>query len=108
MDEPFSAVDALTRAILQELIQSIWETIAVTIVFVTHDVEEAVFLSNRVVSLSRTPATIREDVVIDLPRPRDQIRTREDERFTAYRHRLFSSIFAQEKDGASPSTGGRR
>jgi NitT/TauT family transport system ATP-binding protein len=99
MDEPFSAVDALTRAILQELILKIWETIPVTILFVTHDVEEAVFLSNRIISLSRTPATIREDVVIDLPYPRDQIRTREDERFTGFRHRLFSSIFAQEKGG---------
>jgi len=100
MDEPFSAVDALTRAILQELILKIWEAIPVTILFVTHDVDEAVFLSNRVVSLSRAPATIREDVSIDLPYPRDQIRTREDERFTALRQRLFSSIFMQEKGGA--------
>ena len=53
MDEPFSAVDALTRAILQELILKIWETIPVTILFVTHDVEEAVFLSSRIVSLSQ-------------------------------------------------------
>jgi NitT/TauT family transport system ATP-binding protein len=101
MDEPFSAVDALTRAILQELILKIWETLPVTILFVTHDVEEAVFLSSRIVSLSRTPATIREDVAIDLPYPRDQIGTREDERFTALRHRLFSSIFLQEKGAGS-------
>jgi NitT/TauT family transport system ATP-binding protein len=104
MDEPFSAVDALTRAILQELILKIWETIPVTILFVTHDVEEAVFLSNRIISLT----TIREDVAIDLPYPRDQIRTREDERFTAFRHRLFSSIFMQEKGGEQASTGQRR
>ena len=62
MDEPFSAVDALTRAILQELILKIWETIPVTILFVTHDVDEAVFLSSRIISLSKAPATIREDV----------------------------------------------
>jgi NitT/TauT family transport system ATP-binding protein len=104
MDEPFSAVDALTRAILQELILKIWETIPVTILFVTHDVEEAIFLSNRIVSLSRTPARIREDVTIDLPYPRDQIKTREDERFTAFRHRLFSSIFMQEKGEGPPPT----
>jgi NitT/TauT family transport system ATP-binding protein len=107
MDEPFSAVDALTRAILQELILKIWETIPVTILFVTHDVEEAVFLSSRIVSLSKTPASIREDVAIDLPYPRDQIRTREDERFTALRHRLFSSIFLQEK-GSEAVTAGRK
>jgi NitT/TauT family transport system ATP-binding protein len=100
MDEPFSAVDALTRAILQELILHIWQTIPVTILFVTHDVEEAVFLSSRIISLTKTPATIKDDVVIDLPYPRDPIRTREDERFTAFRHRLFSSIFMQEKSGA--------
>jgi NitT/TauT family transport system ATP-binding protein len=101
MDEPFSAVDAMTRAILQELILKIWETIPITILFVTHDVEEAVFLSSRVLSLSRAPATIREDLAIDLPYPRDQIKTRDDERFTAFRQQLFSSIFLQEKGDAT-------
>jgi NitT/TauT family transport system ATP-binding protein len=99
MDEPFSAVDALTRALLQDLILRVWETIPVTIVFVTHDVEEAIYLSGRIVSLSRSPAEMREDLAIDLPYPRDQIRSRESERFTAYRHRLFSSVFMQEKAG---------
>ena len=80
----------MTRAILQELILKIWETIPITILFVTHDVEEAVFLSSRIISLSSAPATIREDVTIDLPYPRDQIKTRDDERFTAFRQRLFS------------------
>ncbi len=101
MDEPFSAVDAMTRAILQELILKIWEKIPVTILFVTHDVDEAVLLSSRVVSLGRAPAAIREDLPIDLPYPRDQIRTRDDERFTAFRQRLFSSIFLQEKGGTA-------
>jgi NitT/TauT family transport system ATP-binding protein len=99
MDEPFSAVDALTRAILQELILKIWQTIPVTILFVTHDVDEAVFLSSRVISLTRTPASITEDVRIDLPYPRDPIKSREDERFRALHRRLFSSIFMQEKGG---------
>jgi NitT/TauT family transport system ATP-binding protein len=99
MDEPFSAVDALTRAILQELILKIWQTIPVTILFVTHDVDEAVFLSSRVLSLTRTPASITEDVRIDLPYPRDPIKSREDERFRALHRRLFSSIFMQEKGG---------
>ena len=103
MDEPFSAVDAMTRAILQELILKIWQTIPVTILFVTHDVEEAVFLSSRVLSLSRAPATIREDLPVDLAYPRDQIKTPQDERFTALRQRLFSSIFLQEKSVAAPA-----
>lgn len=99
MDEPFSAVDAMTRAILQELILKIWSTLPITVLFVTHDVDEAVFLSNRIVSLGRAPATVREDVEIDLAYPRDQIRTRGEERFNAFRQRLFSSIFLQEKEG---------
>jgi NitT/TauT family transport system ATP-binding protein len=98
MDEPFSAVDAMTRAVLQELILKIRATIPVTILFVTHDVDEAVFLSSRVIALGRTPAAIRDDLAIDLPQPRDQIATREDGRFIAIRQRLFASIFLQEKD----------
>jgi NitT/TauT family transport system ATP-binding protein len=97
MDEPFSALDAMTRAILQELLLKIWQTIPVTILFVTHDVEEAVFLSDRIISLGRAPNTLREEVIVDLPYPRDQITTRRDERFTAIHHRLFGSIFLQEK-----------
>jgi NitT/TauT family transport system ATP-binding protein len=97
MDEPFSAVDAMTRAILQELVLKIWDKLAITILFVTHDVDEAVFLSNRIVSLGRAGSGIAEDVTIDLAYPRDQIATRAEPRFTALRQRLFSSIFVQEK-----------
>jgi NitT/TauT family transport system ATP-binding protein len=100
MDEPFSAVDAMTRAILQELILKIWETIPITILFVTHDVEEAVFLSSRIISLGRAAAGIREDIAVELPYPRDQIKTREDRRFIALRQQLFSSIFVQEKSAS--------
>ncbi|HEY2025169.1 ABC transporter ATP-binding protein, partial [Paraburkholderia sp.] len=66
MDEPFSALDAMTRAILQELLLTIWQTIPITILFVTHDVEEAVFLSDRIISLGRAPASLREEVKVDL------------------------------------------
>ncbi len=97
MDEPFSAVDAMTRAVLQELLLTIWQTIPVTILFVTHDVEEAVFLSGRIVALGSAPVTIRQDITVDLPYPRDQIRTRGDERFTTIRQQLFASIFMHEK-----------
>ena len=99
MDEPFSAVDAMTRAILQELLLKIWDRLAITILFVTHDVEEAVFLSSRILSLGRPPNTIKEDVSVDLPYPRDQIETRGDPLFTSIRQRLFASIFLQEKAG---------
>ena len=97
MDEPFSAVDAMTRALLQDLVLKIWDTLAITILFVTHDVDEAVLLSSRIISLGRAGAGIAQDVAIDLPRPRDQITTRAEPRFTALRQQLFASIFAQEK-----------
>ena len=106
MDEPFSAVDALTRAILQELILKIWQTIPVTILFVTHDVEEAVFLSSRIISLTKSPARIHEDVDIDLAYPRDQLHTRAQDRFHALSQQLFASIFLQEKGLAPMSSEG--
>jgi NitT/TauT family transport system ATP-binding protein len=102
MDEPFSAVDAMTRAILQELVMRIWQTLPITVLFVTHDVDEAVFLSSRIISLGRHGTGVAEDVAINLPTPRDQIATRADPKFTELRQKLFASIFAQEKC-ATPS-----
>jgi NitT/TauT family transport system ATP-binding protein len=97
MDEPFSALDAMTRAILQELLLKIRQTIPVTILFVTHDVDEAVFLSDKITALGRAPASLREEVTVDLPYPRDQLKTRADSRFGEIQQRLFSNIFLQEK-----------
>jgi NitT/TauT family transport system ATP-binding protein len=97
MDEPFSAVDAMTRAILQELVMRIWQKLPITILFVTHDVDEAVFLSTRILSLGQAGAGISEDVPINLPLPRDQIATRANPKFTELRQKLFASIFVQEK-----------
>jgi NitT/TauT family transport system ATP-binding protein len=96
MDEPFSAVDALTRATLQQLVLKIWQSLPVTVVFVTHDVDEAVYLSSRVVSLGRAPARITDDVRVALPYPRDPVKTRSDTRYIATRERLLSRILAAE------------
>lgn len=95
MDEPFSAVDALTRAQLQDLLLDIWSEANLTIVFVTHDVEEAIYLSDRVVALGRDAGGITTDVDIHLDRPREQIATRETSAFTVYRHNLLSLILSQ-------------
>jgi NitT/TauT family transport system ATP-binding protein len=97
MDEPFSAVDAMTRALLQDLLLRLHATLQVTILFVTHDVDEAVLLSERVISLNRAPGGICDDTPIDLPSPRDQITTRADPRFIHLRQRLFANIFRQEQ-----------
>ncbi|MDT8858921.1 ABC transporter ATP-binding protein [Alkalihalobacillus sp. MEB130] len=97
MDEPFSAVDAMTRAILQELLLKIWESIPITILFVTHDVDEAVFLSSQIISLGKGDEGVKEDLEITLPYPRDQVETRKNSKFTTIQSKLFSSIFEQEK-----------
>jgi NitT/TauT family transport system ATP-binding protein len=70
MDEPFGALDALTRAQMQELLTQVWEEHKLTVVLVTHDVEEAVFLSDRVFVMGSNPGTIKSTFAIDLPRPR--------------------------------------
>ncbi len=71
MDEPFGALDAQTREAMQEEVMRLWARTRKTIVFVTHDIEEAVYLGDRVVVLTARPGRIREEVAIDLPRPRE-------------------------------------
>jgi NitT/TauT family transport system ATP-binding protein len=70
MDEPFAAVDAQTREILQDELLSIWEKTGKTIIFITHSIEEAVFLADRVAVMSTNPGAIKAIVNVDLPRPR--------------------------------------
>ena len=70
MDEPFGALDALTRHHMQELLTGIWERHRLTVLFITHDVEEAVYLSDRVAVMTNRPGRIKTTVPIDLPRPR--------------------------------------
>jgi NitT/TauT family transport system ATP-binding protein len=70
MDEPFGALDALTRRHMQELLTAIWEKHRLTVLFVTHDVEEAVFLADRVIVMSNQPGRIKEVIPIDMARPR--------------------------------------
>lgn len=71
LDEPFGALDSLTRTEMQTWLQDVWQQYRWTVLMITHDVREAVFLSDRVVVLSARPATVRREVVVDLPRPRE-------------------------------------
>ena len=70
MDEPFCSLDAQTRLQMQEMLLGLWHELHMTVVFVTHDVDEAVFLSDRVVVLSKRPARIKAQIRVDMPRPR--------------------------------------
>jgi NitT/TauT family transport system ATP-binding protein len=70
MDEPFGALDALTRQLMQELLTKVWEQHRLTVLFVTHDVEEAVYVSDRVLVMTNRPGRIKKEVRVDLPRPR--------------------------------------
>jgi NitT/TauT family transport system ATP-binding protein len=90
MDEPFAAVDAQTREVLQEELLRIWEKTKKTIIFVTHGIDEAVFLADRVAVMTANPGTIKEIVDINLPRPRDGIRSSAD--FGWIRHKIWELL----------------
>jgi NitT/TauT family transport system ATP-binding protein len=84
MDEPFGALDAHTRTRLQNDLLDIWDRQRKTVLFVTHSVEEAVYLSDKVIVMSRSPGSIKEIVDIDLPRPRKRADLLLDARFQKY------------------------
>ena len=92
MDEPFGSLDAITKATLQDELQKVHAKTGTTIVFITHDVEEAVYLGDRAIVLAGQPAGITAEIAIDLPRPRDQLTTREAPRFLELRHALHEAI----------------
>lgn len=92
MDEPFAAVDAQTRADLEDLIRAVWKKLGVTILFVTHDIDESVYLGERVIILSSSPTVVQDDVRIDLPQERNQLETRSLQRFAEIRHHVYEQI----------------
>ena len=94
MDEPFASVDAQTRSDLEDLILKIQRDVGTSVLLVTHDIDEAVYLADRVVVLSSRPSTVLEIVDVELPRPRDQIATKGMPRFAEYRQRVLELIRA--------------
>jgi NitT/TauT family transport system ATP-binding protein len=96
MDEPFGALDAQTREVMQEEVTRIWERTRKTIVFVTHDIEEAVFLGDRVIVLSARPGRIREEIKIDLPRPRS-LEIKKSTRCHEYRNVIWDMVRSETR-----------
>lgn len=92
MDEPFAAVDAQTRADLEDLVLKLWHTLGVTTLFVTHDIDEAIYLGQRVLVLSNRPTVVLEDIAIELPEPREQIATRNHPHFGELRTEVHELI----------------
>lgn len=102
MDEPFAAVDAQTRADLEDLVRRLWRERGITVLFVTHDIDEAVYLGERVIVLSASPTVVRERLAIDLPGERDQVHTRVAPRFAELRTRVYEQIQAAKRGAEQP------
>jgi NitT/TauT family transport system ATP-binding protein len=92
MDEPFASVDAQTRAALEDQLLKIWQELRLTILFVTHDIDEAVYLSQKVIVLGNRPTKVIESINIDIPYPRNQISTRSNSSFIDRRNQILERI----------------
>jgi NitT/TauT family transport system ATP-binding protein len=107
MDEPFASVDAQTRSSLEDVLLEVWERRKKTVLFVTHDIDESVYLADRVVVLSNAPSKVMAEIAVDIPRPRDQIETKALPEFVELRAevaRLIRSAGSsdQEPDASDP------
>lgn len=101
MDEPFASVDAQTRMDLEDLVLPLRDRFKVTVVIVTHDIDEAIYLSDRVIVLTPPPSIVNKIVPIDLPTPRTQFETKEDPEFARLRHQVLSLVRRPDSKGAS-------
>jgi NitT/TauT family transport system ATP-binding protein len=97
MDEPFASVDAQTRGDLEDLVLRVREEFGITILFVTHDIDESIYLSDRVVVLTHAPTEVKEIISVDLPLPRDQISTKELPDFAHLRAHVYRLIKREQE-----------
>jgi NitT/TauT family transport system ATP-binding protein len=95
MDEPFGSLDALTRLELEDTLLRLWQELGTTILFITHDIEEAIYLSDRIWVLSQRPSRIIEELRIEFPRPRGQVTTRAETRFMEIRNKIYRQISSE-------------
>jgi NitT/TauT family transport system ATP-binding protein len=97
LDEPFGSLDAQSRYYLEDYLQSLVEKLDISIIFVTHDLDEAIYVSDRVVVFSQKPTIIFKEIITDLPRPRSQIDTKSLPIFLELRRDLFDRLYKNEK-----------
>jgi NitT/TauT family transport system ATP-binding protein len=97
MDEPFGALDAQTRELMQEELLDIWGETRKTVIFITHDIDEAVYLSDRIVILTARPGRVKEELTVDLPRPR-RLEIKKSPRYAALRNRVWDSLHEEVLD----------
>jgi NitT/TauT family transport system ATP-binding protein len=100
MDEPFASVDAQTRISLEMMLLELWDRLSISVLFVTHDIEEAILLSDRVLVLSQRPSSVIAEIDVDLPRPRDQLKTKELPRFLELREEIYALVGLREREPA--------
>lgn len=105
MDEPFGALDAITRETMNDELLRLWDELGQTVVFITHDIDEAVYLSDRIVVLNRPPKGIYRDLSNNLPRPRSGPTTRTSELFWNYKKELIADIAVVAETGKTTSAG---
>jgi NitT/TauT family transport system ATP-binding protein len=112
MDEPFASVDAQTRGDLEDLVLRVREQYGVTVLFVTHDIDESVYMADRIIVLTPSPTEVREVLKVDLPHPRDQVDTKELPEFARLRAHVYRLIKREQTTGeggedATPDSGAR-
>jgi len=112
MDEPFASVDAQTRGDLEDLVLRVREQFGVTVLFVTHDIDESVYMADRIVVLTPSPTEVREVLTVDLPHPRDQVDTKELPEFARLRAHVYRLIKREQSttggdEDATPDSGAR-
>jgi NitT/TauT family transport system ATP-binding protein len=101
MDEPFASVDAQTRADLEDLVLRVRREFGITVVLVTHDIDESVYMADRVIVLSKPPSTVQQEVTVTLPTPRDQVETKADAEFARLRTLIYLAI-KQDRTPSAP------
>lgn len=92
MDEPFASVDAQTRTYMEDMLMGLWEKLSISVLFITHDIDEAIYLADRILVLSSRPTRVIEDIQVPIGRPRNQIDTKALPEYQALRERIYGLI----------------